>query len=202
MPDHKTFKAPNFNARGFAQEIANYYQNEGYEVNVVESANGVMIQSRAKDMVKRGSVALATTATIQGENVMIQTGQAKWGTNAVVGVAAAIVFWPLLAFPAYTSYKQKKLIDETWDLVDRYMVSIGAPPAMTAFPMNPPMQSPQAPPPVAPAGRTCPSCGTALKAEAKFCDNCGAKLSNTCSKCGAELRPGAKFCENCGSPVG
>jgi hypothetical protein len=202
MADQRTFKAPNINLKDFAQQVANFHQNEGYEVQVVEAEGGIMVQSRAKDFIKRYGVALTVTATVQGENVLVQTGHAKWGMNAASGVAAALVFWPLLAIPAYTSIKQKQLIDDTWELVERYMVSIGAAPTM-AVGMPPLPVAATAPAPASqPAERTCPSCGKPVRADAKFCDNCGKPLAAVCAKCGAEVRQGAKFCDNCGAAVG
>jgi len=49
----------------------------------------------------------------------------------------------------------------------------------------------------------CPQCGTANPVGAKFCNNCGAKLSGTtaCPNCGHENPPGAKFCNNCGTKL-
>jgi hypothetical protein len=202
MADQRTFKAPKFNLKDFAQQIANFHQNEGYEVKVVEAQDGIMIQSRAKDLIKRFGVALTITATVQGENVLVQTGHAKWGANAASGVAAAIVFWPLLAIPAYTSIKQKQLIDDTWELVERYMVSIDASPTMAV--VTPPLSvTPPAPAQTSkPAVGTCPSCGKPVRAEAKFCDSCGKPLATVCAKCGAKLRQAAKFCDNCGAAIG
>ena len=50
---------------------------------------------------------------------------------------------------------------------------------------------------------TCPDCGKALAATAKFCPECGAKIQRAvhCSECGAKLAPGAKFCADCGTKV-
>lgn len=48
---------------------------------------------------------------------------------------------------------------------------------------------------------TCPHCGGPVRKTAKFCVNCGTKLSATCSSCGATLKPSAKFCSDCGAPV-
>jgi len=49
----------------------------------------------------------------------------------------------------------------------------------------------------------CPKCGTANPADAKFCNNCGAKLGGTvkCPKCATENAVGAKFCSNCGTEL-
>lgn len=203
MADQKTFKAPGFDLKDFAQQVASLYQNEGYEVQVIEAQGGIMIQSRAKDFIKRAGVALTVTATLQDENVLIQTGNAKWGMNAISGVAAAIVFWPLLAIPAYTSYKQKQLIDDTWQLVDQYMLSIGATPALISAMPKAAAASPgsQSTPEVVQSAGVCPSCNQPIRAGARFCDNCGKPLASTCTKCGAELRAEAKFCDNCGASV-
>lgn len=50
----------------------------------------------------------------------------------------------------------------------------------------------------------CPECGEPLKANAKFCSSCGAKLKTAtfCPECGAKLDGKAKFCTECGHKVG
>ncbi|HAF15351.1 MAG TPA: hypothetical protein DHU55_05240 [Blastocatellia bacterium] len=52
----------------------------------------------------------------------------------------------------------------------------------------------------------CPKCGTANLANAKFCNDCGAKMETAgqtvpCPKCGAQLQAGSKFCNECGTKV-
>jgi TOMM system kinase/cyclase fusion protein len=47
----------------------------------------------------------------------------------------------------------------------------------------------------------CPKCNYENPAEAKFCMQCGAKMSLICSQCGAELPLEAKFCLKCGTRV-
>jgi hypothetical protein len=200
MADQKTYRINNFDLQHFSQEISRFFESQDYEVQAVASPGGVMIQTRAKDFIKKLSVALTVTATVQADNVLIQTGSAKWGMNAVNAVAATIIFWPLLALPVYTSLKQKQLIDDTWSLVERYMVSIGATPAMsTGFAPQPAPVQPQKP---AVADVACPSCGKPTRSEAKFCDHCGKPMEAVCTKCGSALRSGAKFCDNCGTAVG
>ncbi len=48
-------------------------------------------------------------------------------------------------------------------------------------------------------GYACPSCGTKLTAEFKFCPNCKASLKDTCTKCGKDLQVGWKCCPSCGT---
>jgi len=44
----------------------------------------------------------------------------------------------------------------------------------------------------------CPSCGTKLNAEFKFCPNCKTALNKKCA-CGKELQIGWKCCPHCGT---
>lgn len=60
--------------------------------------------------------------------------------------------------------------------------------------------------------KSCPSCGTTMPANTKFCPNCGANQAQPaapagapagatpkfCPDCGTQLAAGAKFCPNCG----
>jgi class 3 adenylate cyclase/tetratricopeptide (TPR) repeat protein/regulation of enolase protein 1 (concanavalin A-like superfamily) len=48
----------------------------------------------------------------------------------------------------------------------------------------------------------CTKCKHENRDNAKFCENCGEKLSFICPKCGLELKPEAKFCDECGTKVG
>ena len=51
------------------------------------------------------------------------------------------------------------------------------------------------------AGKTCPQCGTAVAAGAKFCGSCGASLITLCPQCGKEVEPQAQFCVECGAAM-
>jgi len=56
----------------------------------------------------------------------------------------------------------------------------------------------------------CPDCGAELSPNARFCRECGRRVSAAvapaservkCANCQADLKPGARFCEACGHPV-
>lgn len=50
---------------------------------------------------------------------------------------------------------------------------------------------------------SCPKCESPLGINAKFCPECGEKLTmDKCAGCGAKLLPDAKFCAECGQKVG
>jgi len=75
--------------------------------------------------------------------------------------------------------------------------------AMMAGMMGQAMQGGAAAVGAAAATVACPSCGQAMPAAAKFCNNCGAKIGQSmiCSNCKADVPPGSKFCPNCGKEV-
>lgn len=47
----------------------------------------------------------------------------------------------------------------------------------------------------------CPKCGAAVSANAKFCPECGASMQAACPKCNAAIKPGVKFCPECGAKI-
>lgn len=64
-----------------------------------------------------------------------------------------------------------------------------------------------------PVDNICPKCGKVMESMAKFCSECGSKLSDevqaqayapsdaVCRSCGNLLKPGSKFCGSCGTVV-
>lgn len=51
-------------------------------------------------------------------------------------------------------------------------------------------------------GKTaCPKCGAIISAKSKFCPECGSLVVLNCSKCGQQVKSGAKFCPNCGAKI-
>ncbi len=47
----------------------------------------------------------------------------------------------------------------------------------------------------------CPHCEQLISKTAKFCPNCGQKLTEYCPNCGSKIIPGAKFCGECGTKL-
>src|SRR5262249_34962688 len=48
---------------------------------------------------------------------------------------------------------------------------------------------------------TCPRCHAENTADARFCEDCGARLDAACPSCGAPITPGKKFCRSCGTAL-
>ena len=201
MASQKMYRAPGLDLVHLADVLAQWLQSQGNETQVLSVPGGLTVQARNTQSTAAkwgGGVALNVMLLQQGENLQAQVGTSKWTTQAVSGVAAAIIFWPLLALPAYAAYKQKELMDSTWQFIDQYVVS-GGQVSVPTMVSGPAVQF--AAGQTSSAQAACPSCGKPLRADAKFCPNCGAKLELTCSDCGASLRAGSKFCDNCGATV-
>ena len=47
----------------------------------------------------------------------------------------------------------------------------------------------------------CPQCQRSNESDARFCEDCGSKLSASCRSCGRELKSAARFCPGCGESV-
>ena len=47
----------------------------------------------------------------------------------------------------------------------------------------------------------CPRCQAENQANARFCEDCGARLEAACPSCGTPVTPGKKFCRSCGAPL-
>jgi class 3 adenylate cyclase len=48
---------------------------------------------------------------------------------------------------------------------------------------------------------TCPQCHRSAPLDAKFCPECGGRLSLACPACGVDNAPGSKFCKECGQAL-
>ena len=198
MPNRRVYHAPDLDLQHLSEALSQWLESEGYETQTLQNPGGLTLQARhTRSWVQRQGVALNVMMIAQGENLQVQVGTGKWAVQAVSGVAAAIIFWPLLALPAYAAYKQKQIIDEAWQFIDQYVASGG----QVTLPSAPSVAATQ-PTAAGPGAQTvCPSCGKPVREDARFCANCGAKLTLTCAECGATLRPSSKFCDSCGKPV-
>jgi class 3 adenylate cyclase/tetratricopeptide (TPR) repeat protein len=47
----------------------------------------------------------------------------------------------------------------------------------------------------------CPRCQTVNRADARFCEDCGARMESSCPSCGHPVGAGKKFCGNCGASL-
>ena len=131
------------------------------------------------------------------EGYVVQGRQEKDGWKTIAGMRMAttvqlgwFIAWPLAVTAGVGAYKQKKLPEEIFQVIEQCIVSGGRSVVVrnAGAELN--------------AGMVvCPACKTQCAAGAKFCNNCGAKLENKCPQCGAEIPPGSRFCGACGAPL-
>ncbi len=168
--------------------------SKGMQTQSSETADGYVIQgSQDKDGWKTiTGMRLAITVQMVrvGEVLTVTAGQGQWSDKLGAGALGWFIAWPLAVTAGVGAYKQKKLPEEIFQVVEQFIMSGGRTAVISS----------------AGAERKegmifCPVCHAQCHMGAKFCESCGAPLESNCKSCGAPLSPGAKFCPECGQPV-
>lgn len=197
----RMFKMPQgMTVETVAQAVESYLRSsQNLQVQGAQTGEGYVLQCRQeKDGWKTVTgMRLATTVqmTLSGDTLNVTIGAGEWSDKIGAGVAGLVLFWPLAVTAGIGAYKQKKLPDEIFRVIENCLMTGGAQPAAQPF---------AAPMPTAPDAKTiCPACGAELAAGSRFCNLCGAKLEEkpVCKGCGATLAPGSRFCPQCGKAV-
>ena len=151
---------------------------KGMEVQSAETTEGYVVQGRQeKDGWKTiAGMRMATTVQMirMDDNLNVTVGQGEWSDKIGAGALGWFIAWPLAVTAGVGAYKQKKLPEEIFQVIEQCIVSGGRSVVVrnAGAELN--------------AGMVvCPACKTQCAAGAKFCNNCGAKLENKCPQCGA-----------------
>lgn len=171
---------------------------KGMEVQSAETTEGYVVQGRQeKDGWKTiAGMRMATTVQMirMDDNLNVTVGQGEWSDKIGAGALGWLVAWPLAVTAGVGAYKQKKLPEEIFQVIEQCVVSGGRSVVVrnAGAELN--------------AGMTvCPACKTQCAAGSKFCNNCGAKLENKCPQCGAEdtaRKPLLRSMRNAAFPAG
>ena len=195
MPASRMYVLGEKTVQELSEALADWLANQGHETQILPSPSGATVQARQSEGLGQklgGGVALQIQLMQNEENVQVQIGTGRWAWQGASALGALILFWPLMALPAYAAYKQKELIDDAWRFIDQFLgTSV----------VRSPWEKADAPAPAAKETIACPNCGSAVKDDAKFCPECGTKLLTACPECGAKVKPGAKFCGECGASL-
>lgn len=168
--------------------------SKGMQTQSAETGDGYVIQGRQeKDGWKTiAGMRMATTVQMirMNDNLNVIIGQGEWSDKIGAGALGWFIVWPLAVTAGVGAYKQKKLPQEIFQVIEQYIITNGNSVVVqnVGAKLNEGMV-------------VCPSCKTQCDAEAKFCPNCGKPLNNICPKCGAQIKPGSKFCSECGQPL-
>jgi RNA polymerase subunit RPABC4/transcription elongation factor Spt4 len=127
----------------------------------------------------------------QETSVVVNVGSGKWIDKAAAAGIGAFVFAPLLVTAAIGAWMSKKLPEELFDHLERFVVSGGKTSIIS-------MSSKDA---ISESEVVCPKCRAKNQSGTRFCNSCGEKLLLECKACGANIVPGTKFCNSCGANI-
>lgn len=189
----------NINVGQISQALQSHFMAQGFETQALGTPPNMLVQVRKKGAL-RAVAGMQRVMSAQfrdtGQGITVTLGEQKWADKAAVGAVGAIIFAPLLVTAAYGAYKQSKLPEQFWQVIDSIAMPVGAtytvpqPPAQQYAPQGqpqqmPPQSQPQQMPPQTP--QQSPAPGPAQNPQIpKFCPDCGAP------------QQGSNFCPNCG----
>ena len=163
------------------------------EVQSAETTEGYVVQGRQeKDGWKTiAGMRMATTVQMirMDDNLNVTVGQGEWSDKIGAGALGWFIAWPLAVTAGVGAYKQKKLPEEIFQVIEQCIVSGGRSVVVrnAGAELN--------------AGMVvCPACKTSVRPRQILQQLRGA-LNHSCPKCGAQVKPGSKFCSECGQPL-
>ncbi len=155
-----------------------------------KAGQGYIVQAKDADSWKTisgMSTALEVQISDSGNGILVNIGNAKWSDKVGAGVVGAFIFAPLAVTAILGSVKQKKLPEEIFAHIERFIVSGGRELYLGTDFAN------------ASAGnRICPHCGSENPVDQSFCSSCGKALNTECPGCGKAVPLGTVYCPHCG----
>lgn len=170
-------------------------EKKGLHAEGMKTPQGYLVQAKENEGWKKFA-GMDTAIQIQlfsaGEGqVMINVGQGNWVDKAGAATVGAIAFAPLAVTAGIGAWMQKKLPNEIFDFVEKFILS-GGQSVTVSMATSIDKQAGQV---------LCPSCSAYNPEGAKFCTVCGSKLGKECPNCNAPIGNDTKFCPNCGANV-
>ena len=111
------------NIAACVRELEEHFSSQGYETQVLGTAPNVLVQVRKRGLL-RTAAGLTTAMTAQfrksQEGIVVTLDAHKWLDKATAGAVGAIIFAPLLSTAAYGAWKQSRLPDKFWEIINRY----------------------------------------------------------------------------------
>ncbi|MBP3854830.1 MAG: zinc ribbon domain-containing protein [Ruminiclostridium sp.] len=161
----------------------------------VKTPEGFFVQAKEESdgWKKIAGMSLATQVQLieSGSTLTVNIGNGKWSDKAGAAALGMVLFAPLAVTAAIGAANQKKLPQEIFDCIEKFILS-GGKSAVVSMGMSMGLKDNQV---------LCPKCKTPNDKSEKFCSSCGTPLSNKCPKCHASVALGKKFCSECGSPM-
>ena len=192
MSESRVFSLNGMDVGAVVSRVEGFFRTEkGMEVQSSKTADGYVMQaSQQKDGWKTISgtrLAITIQMAVFGNQLNVTIGEGQWSDKIGAGAIGLFIAWPLAITAGLGAYKQKKLPEEVFRVIENFIVSGGR----TAV-VN------DAGAVVADGMIVCPKCKSQVVSGSKFCNYCGTKLENKCPNCGAPVTPDSVFCAECG----
>ncbi len=191
MADSRLFqKSDRITLENIGRSVENMLRAKGMTVQGGKAGQGYIVQAKDADSWKTisgMSTALEVQISDSGNGILVNIGNAKWSDKVGAGVVGAFIFAPLAVTAILGSVKQKKLPEEIFAHIERFIVSGGRELYLGTDFAN------------ASAGnRICPHCGSENPVDQSFCSSCGKALNTECPGCGRAVPLGTVYCPHCG----
>lgn len=195
MADAKVYQLGTLTLADVARELEDYlrFQKNLETEGVAQAENIYFIQARQTEGWKKLAgmdKAVQVKLTAHEGSLTVDVGAGRWVDKLGAATVGYLVFAPLMITAAIGAIGQDKLPQEIFSFVERLTLLHGQP-AMDIMETAPG------------AAPVCAACRSPLPAGAKFCPGCGAPVQarRTCPGCGAEVGEGARFCADCGTKL-
>ncbi len=195
MAESKVFKLPEgFNASSVGKEVENFLRSEkNLTTEGTQTPDGYFVQAKEHEgssWKKLAGMTMAIQVQIVevSDTITVNIGNGEWSDKIGAGAVGMVLFAPLAVTAAVGAYNQKKLPNEIFEHIEKFLIGGGSTVMMNSFGANQNQIM-------------CPNCNSANNKDTKFCGNCGSPLTATFSNCGANVPLGTKFCSECGNPM-
>lgn len=192
MSESRVFSLNGTDVGAVVSRVEGFFRTEkGMEVQSSKTTDGYVMQaSQQKDGWKTISgtrLAITIQLTVFGNQLNVTIGEGQWSDKIGAGAIGLFIAWPLAITAGLGAYKQKKLPEEVFHVIENFIMSGGRTVVVN-----------DAGAVVADGMIVCPNCKAQVVGGSKFCNYCGAKLENKCPNCGAAVTPDSIFCAECG----
>ncbi len=191
MADSRLFqKSDRITLENIGRSVENMLRAKGMTVQGGKAGQGYIVQAKDADSWKTisgMSTALEVQISDSGNGILVNIGNAKWSDKVGAGVVGAFIFAPLAVTAILGSVKQKKLPEEIFAHIERFIVSGGRELYLGTDFANP-----------SAGNRICPHCGSENPVDQSFCSSCGKALNTECPGCGKAVPLGTVYCPHCG----
>lgn len=149
-----------------AHDIAENFQNDGYQVESDELVSGGYDISITKGGVFKAVLGMKTALKVTllpvDGNVSFDAGVGIWGQQAIPTVISMLLFWPVIITQVWGMVQQSQLDDRALQIARQTVSAYSSVNSSTSETDD--------------NAKFCTNCGAKNKATAKFCSECGHPL--------------------------